>query len=83
MLVSTPHSSRKTSRSGLIPPTPPAPVHQARRACATSSRSRSAARRLSFFHVQPARRSARCTVVRCARTPVISANRAAISARLG
>jgi hypothetical protein len=50
-------------RSGPIPPTPPSgSVRQASRAGATSSRSCSAARRLSFFHVQPARRSARPTV---------------------
>ena len=78
MLVSTPHSSRKTRRSGAIPPTPAASVHHAWRARATSSRSRSLARRVRFFHVHPAR----CTVVGCTRTPSVSARRAAISAKV-
>ncbi len=82
MLVSTPHSSRKTRRSGAIPPTPAASVHHAWRARATSSRSCSLARRVRFFHVHPARRSARCTVVGCTRTPSVSARRAAISAKV-
>src|SRR5215218_7923828 len=43
MLVSTPHSSRNTRRSGPMPPTPSGAVHQALRAWATSSRSCSAA----------------------------------------
>ena len=38
-------------------------------------------RALAVFHVQPARRSARCTVVKCTRTPCVSATRAAISAK--
>src|SRR3954453_7629880 len=81
MLVSTPHSSRNTSRSGASPPTPASSsTGHAARAAATSPRSCSAARRLRLFHVQPRRRSARPTVQGCTRTPVRSASRSRHSA---
>src|SRR3954469_12759010 len=50
------------------------------RAAATSARSRSAACRLRFFHVQPHRRRARPTVQGWTRTPVRSASRSRHSA---
>src|SRR3954470_973899 len=81
MLVSTPHSSRNTSRSGAIPATPAAAsVGQAARAAAMAARSYYAAGRLRFFHVQPHRRGARPTVQGCTRTPVRAASRSRHSA---
>src|SRR3954451_13258961 len=83
MPVSTPHSSRNTSRSGAIPPTPAsASVGHAARAAATSARPCSAACRLRLFHVQPHRRSARPTVHGGTRTPVRSASRSRHSAKV-
>ena len=49
MLASTPHSSENTKRSGPMPATPAGSPAHSRRACATSSRPCSAARRSRFF----------------------------------
>src|SRR3954454_15723871 len=58
MLVNTALSSRNTSRSGAIPPTPAVgSLCQFARACTISSRSCSAGWMLRFFHVQPPQRS--------------------------